>query len=327
MRLSLRRIFIATLGLFAAAALVATEADARAKSGGSRGTRTYSAPASTPTATGAAPLNRTMTQPGQPGQPGLAAARPATPAAAPSPGGFLSRPGFLGGLAAGFLGAGLIGLLAGSGLSGGLGGLASFLGLLFQAGLIALAVMLVWRWWQRRNAPAVAAGPSLRDLPDERLRSIGLGNFGGNAAPQPAPQPAMAFGEDVTIGPDDYDAFERLLGEVQAACGAEDLTKLRKVATPEMVSYFAEDMAENASRGVVNKIGEVKLLQGDLSEAWREDATEFATVAMRYSIDDRTVERDTGRQVEGGVQEVTEFWTFRRARAGDWVLSAIQDAA
>jgi len=37
------------------------------------------------------------------------------------------------------------------------------------------------------------------------------------------------------------------------------------------------------------------------------------------------VERASGRTVEGGERsEVTELWTFMRARGGIWLLSAIQ---
>ncbi len=93
-----------------------------------------------------------------------------------------------------------------------------------------------------------------------------------------------------------------------------------------MVSYFAEELAANASNGVVNKISDVKLLQGDLSEAWREGSTDYATVAMRYSLVDQTVERDGGRVVQGGPDEAVEIWTFMRARGGNWLLSAIQQA-
>ena len=92
-------------------------------------------------------------------------------------------------------------------------------------------------------------------------------------------------GEPLTIGKSDYDAFERLLGEIQAAYSAEDITALRAKVTPEMLSYFSEQLAENASRGVVNKITDVRLEQGDLAEAWREGNVEYATVAMRFSLD------------------------------------------
>ena len=308
------------------------EADARAGRGGSfgsRGSRTFTPPAATQTAPNQArPFERTMTQPGQPGA--AAATRAGTQGAAT--GGMFSRPGFLGGLAAGFLGAGLLGLMFGNGLFGGLGGLASFLGLLVQAGLIALAVVMLWRWWQRRSQPAaaMAGGPSLRDMAPERLNQLGLGSLGGaGASPAAAATPAFggALGQ-VEITPADFDAFERLLGEVQAGYSKEDLTALRGRVTPEMLSYFSEELAQNASNGVVNEVSDVKLLQGDLAEAWREGDAEYATVAMRYGLIDRTVERATGRVVEGGdaPQEATELWTFRRARGGEWMLSGIQQA-
>ena len=47
--------------------------------------------------------------------------------------------------------------------------------------------------------------------------------------------------------------------------------------------------------------------------------------ARRFALTDSMVERASGRTVEGGSpSEVTELWTFRRARGGDWLLSAIQ---
>jgi predicted lipid-binding transport protein (Tim44 family) len=91
-----------------------------------------------------------------------------------------------------------------------------------------------------------------------------------------------------------------------------------------MLSYYSEELAKNASRGVVNQVTDVKLLQGDLAEAWREGEDEYATVAMRYSIHDRVAERSSGRVIEEGPQEGVELWTFRRARGGNWMLSAIQ---
>ena len=95
-----------------------------------------------------------------------------------------------------------------------------------------------------------------------------------------------------------------------------------------MLSYYAEELSENASRGVVNQLSDVKLLQGDLSEAWREGDKEYASVAMRYSLVDRYVDRATGKAADGNdaPQEATEVWTFARARGGNWLLSAIQQA-
>jgi hypothetical protein len=85
-------------------------------------------------------------------------------------GGLFNRPGLVGGFAAGFLGAGLLGLFFGHGVFGGLGGTASYLGLLCQLALIAMLARLIWSWWSGHNAPAFA-GLSPRQLADPYLRS------------------------------------------------------------------------------------------------------------------------------------------------------------
>ena len=229
--------------------------------------------------------------------------------------------GLLGGLALGFLGAGLFGMLTGGGFLSGLAGFASILGLLLQVALIAGVGFLLFRWWQRRSQPQAALAGMPRDMMDQQPRSAlgGFGGLGGGAAAAPVSEP-------LEIKPDDFDSFERLLGEVQTAYGREDLAALRAHLTPEMLSYYAEELSENASRGVVNQISDVKLLQGDLSESWREGDKEYASVAMRYSLIDRYVDRATGRTSDGNdaPQEATEVWTFTRAQGGSWLVSAIQ---
>ena len=298
------RFLLAIAAMTAALVLVTADAHARAGggfSGGSRGMRTFSAPPATQTApNAAAPMQRTLTQPGGAGTVGQAAARPG-----------LFGGGLLGGLAGGFLGAGLFGLLFGHGFFGGMGGFASLLGLMLQIGLIVIVARLLFAWWQRRHEPAYAAAH-----PATGHSFSGLGGMLGGNAPA---------GEPLTIDKPDYDAFEHLLGEVQAAYSAEDLNALRAKVTPEMLSYFSEQLAENASRGLVNKVTDVKLEQGDLAEAWREGGVDYATVAMRFALTDSMIDRATGRTVEGGQPgEVVELWTFMRARGGSWLLSAIQ---
>jgi predicted lipid-binding transport protein (Tim44 family) len=294
--------------------IAASYADARIGGGGSsgsRGSRTFSAPPSTTTAPGTAqPFNRTMTQPGSPSAP------------AATGGGFFNRPGMgmLGGLAAGFLGAGLLGMLFGGGLFSGLGSFASILGLILQVGLIILVVRLAMSWWQRRNAPAYAsagAGPAPEPGAQTNYRS-GLSGFGfGSSAPP------------LEIKPEDYEAFELLLGEIQAAWSDEDVGRLERLATPEMVSYFARDLADNKARNAVNKVTGVKLRQGDLAESWREGDADYATVALRFSLVDKTFDRNNGQMIAGSDQptEATEVWTFVRHRGGNWELSAIQQTS
>jgi predicted lipid-binding transport protein (Tim44 family) len=288
-----------------------SSADARVGGGvssGSRGARTFSAPPSTPTAPNAAqPFNRTVTNPTSPG-------------GTPAGGGFFNRPGMgmFGGLAAGFLGAGLLGMLFGGGMFGGIGGLSSIIGLVLQIGLIVILARFAMSWWQRRQTtqPAFAGGPSPLGAQATTMRSgsSGFGLGSGGSAP-------------VEILPADYQTFERLLVQIQESWSTEDnIAKLRPLTTDEMLSYITTDMQKDKARNVVNTISGTKLLQGDLSEAWREGDTDYASVAMRYSLIDKTVDRATGRLVEGSEQpqEATEVWTFLRDRGENWILSGIQ---
>jgi predicted lipid-binding transport protein (Tim44 family) len=237
--------------------------------------------------------------------------------------------GLLGGLAGGLLGAGLFGLLTGHGLLGGMGGFMSIIGLLLQIALIVFLARLAFNWFAGRNAATAGAGrrpgPGMAAFTGGPAvgGASGLGGGTGSARPQSAP---------LKLASEDFSAFERLLGETQAAYGREDAADLRRLATPEMASYFDEEFEANRRKGVVNRISGVKLLQGDLSEAWREGSDEYATVAMRFALTDVFEDRATGKTVSGGdtPTESKEAWTFRRpAGAGPqaWKLSAIQQAA
>lgn len=319
-------------------ALSAGTADARAgksSSSGSRGARTTEAPAATSTAPNTAmPMERSAAPAAQPGM-----QRPnAAPAQA---GGFFRGGGFMTGLMGGLIGAGIGAMLFGGGFFEGLGSFAGILGFLLQILLVVFLVRLAMRFFRNRSQPqpasasmgaplgtgpnpAYAGGPLNRDSADPRQNgSMGGGGLGGLAGGANRRQQPDELG----VQPADYEAFERLLVTVQTAYGREDVETLRGVTTPEMLSYFTGDLSENSSRGVVNKVSDVKLLQGDLSEAWREGNAEYATVAMRFSLVDTTVERASGRVVEGNANqpvEATELWTFVRPRGGQWQLSAIQ---
>ena len=283
---------------------------------GSRGARTFSAPSFTPSAPGgAATIGRSMTPQGP------AFARPGFGSGLGAGGGMFGR-GFMGGL----LGAGAFGLLFGRGLFGGMGGGGSLLGLLIQLGLLFFIV----RWAIRRFAggqPNWAGGLFGRGGSSSSYGS------GSAYSPYAAPAGAAAGGaasQPISLDAQDFNVFERLLQGIQTAFGSEDLDHLRTMATPEMASYFAEQIAQNARRGLVNKIADVRLLKGDLSEAWREASGDYATVSMRFSLLDWTIDRLSNQVVDGDPrtpQEATEYWTFHRgpgAAPQDWKASAIQ---
>lgn len=352
-----RRIaFVAALATALTFTAAATDAFARAgkssssssSSIGSRGERTQSAPAPTQTAPNTvSPSQAAPTRPAQ--QPGMA-----QPAAAQS-GGFFSRGGFGGMLMGGLIGAGIAGMLFGGGFLDGLGSLAGMLGFLLQIALIGFLVMLAVRFFKNRRAaqqgpqPAYAGsglgqgmggqgmgGPLNREQAPQSGAGLGgglgglMGGLGGGAQPAPTPtHTAPERTDEIGIVGSDYEAFERLLVEVQDAYSRGDRAALARLATAEVAGHFTAELDDAAARGVVNSVTAVKLEQGDLSEAWREADAEYATVAIRFSMVDVTIEKATGKVVDGDPAarvEATEIWTFRRAPGGAWTLSAIQQA-
>jgi predicted lipid-binding transport protein (Tim44 family) len=107
---------------------------------------------------------------------------------------------------------------------------------------------------------------------------------------------------------------------------------MRRLMTPEMLSYFSEELTRSASQGVRNIVSDVRLLKGDISEAWEEGDLQYATAFLRWSANDYVVrlDRTPGQPdylVSGDPKtptEAEEVWTFVRRRGADWLLSAIQ---
>lgn len=344
-------------------------ADAKLSKGGgagSRGSRTDAAPPVTQTAPRtSSPINNAAPRTGAPGS--MAAAPAAAAANATKPGlfGSMSKGGFM----AGLIGAGLFGALLGYGLSGGLGGFGAIIGLMLQLLLVAGVAMLLFSWWQRRkqqNEPAAAysGGPGygqphaaqgdIHGQPQQTARSgsalggMGLGAAGGAAVggaaaggaaasgmfggPSAAQQAAPVQTRPLTLSGEDFSSFERLLVDIHGAFAREDQTALRELCTEEMADYFTQDIAANVRENRAVRLNDVRLEQGDLSEAWKEPGAEYATVAMRFSLTEENLDRRTQQVVSGSAHDrvsITEIWTFVRLPGGrpqDWRLSAVQDA-
>ena len=306
------------LGLACLAATLGTPGEARrGGSFGSRGARTYYAPRSTRLAPGdTGPVARSMT------------ARPSyqTPSYAPSPSypsqyapGYRPRFGFGGGLLTGLVTGGLIGGLLGHhggfggyGYGGGGGGLLPFL---IQLAIIGGAIWLVMRLF-RRGAPAQP--PYGAQMP------------GRSEMFAPSYAAAPPVDEEIAIGSADQEMFERLLVEVQDAFGHEDYGRLRAITTPEVMSFLAEELGDNATHGRRNEVTGTRLLDGEVSEAWREGDADYATIALRYESIDVMRDRTTGAILSGDPArptETTELWTFVRPAGtpSGWKVSAIQE--
>lgn len=320
---------LAVLSLALALAIAPSLAHARAGSGsnsGSKGSRTYQ---STP----AQPIQKsvTPTPSTQPGQ-STAAARPgaaAQPAAAP---GFFARNPFLTGLAGGLLGAGIGSMLFGGGAMAGGSGLGSMIGTMLQIALIGGLILLVVMWFRRRNqatAEPQAAGAAAYSntassySPVQDVRPVtGLAGPAGG----------MVHTSEIGVGETDQETFGRMLTDIQTAWTNGDISELRRNLTPEMLSYFSEELAANVSRGVENRVESVALQEGDVKEAWTEEGRDYATCFLRWTALDYTVRTDkkpgeAGWLVSGDNKtpsEAQEVWTFVRQREGRWLLSAVQ---
>jgi predicted lipid-binding transport protein (Tim44 family) len=247
---------------------------------------------------GAAPIARSLTQ----------TPRAASPAyGMPAYGGsFFHRHPFLTGLFGGFLG---------SMLFHGMGGFGHVFGGLLQLLLIGGLIWFVFRLISGRGFSFASMGAGMP-------RSVGAA-----AAPT-----ALYRGQDATVSDADLNAFQSIHAAVQEGWSRGDLGRLRPLMTPEMLSYFSEELTGNASQGVQNIISDVRLLKGEVSESWEEGDLQYATAYMRWSALDYVVPLagspgKPGLPVAGDARmptEAEEVWTFVRSRGGNWLLSAIQ---
>ena len=283
----------------------------RSSSMGSRGSRTYEP-------NGAQPLSRSVTPaPETPRQPGVTPTMPSPGYGGAYGGGsFFQRHPFLTGLAGGFIGSWLFGHSGWA--TDGVGSGGSMLGGLLQLliiGLIIYFIVRLVRGWAFANG---ARGGGTLWPP----RS-------GGAAAAPA---ARGRGRDINVADADLQAFQTIHAAVQEAWSAGDLGQLRQLMTPEMLSYFSEELTRNASQGVQNLVANVELLKGDLSEAWEEGDLQYATAYLRWRAIDYVVRvgrspGDSDWLVSGDPHrpvDAEEMWTFVRRRGGSWLLSAIQ---
>lgn len=308
---------------------------------GSKGSRTHDAPMertlAPPTApqrpAGPPPAPQAAPRPGnvdaaplapQAGRPGIMGGTPMAPAAQP---GFFQRNPFMAGLAGGLVGAGIGGMIFGHSPALAAAGEAApgagLLGLLLQLALIGGLVWLAVRMFRGRSAAAGAgamANPYLRAAPGQHIEPV-------MAVSHAAPAPRIEKEFDPTEV--DQGAFTEILLGVQKAWSDGDLAGLRRWATPEVVSFLSEDMSRNASEGLQNKVEQVALLKGDVSQSWSENGFDYLTAILTFQCIDTMVRLDNGAVVSGSpgtpVQH-TEAWTFMRAATGNgrWLLSAVE---
>jgi predicted lipid-binding transport protein (Tim44 family) len=156
--------------------------------------------------------------------------------------------------------------------------------------------------------------------------------YKGSLAAEPAATTLSPATVDYEVTSADKAAFQQLLTDVQTAWSKQDLAGLRRLVTPEMLSYFSTALAEQASLDIANHVEALVLLRAEVKETWTEDATQYATIGLHWSARDYTVSLtkqrgEPGYLIEGNEEtptETGEVWTFVRYQNGKWLLSAIQ---
>jgi predicted lipid-binding transport protein (Tim44 family) len=306
-------------------ALVSSEVWARAgggRSGGSRGSRTFSAP-------------RTQS-------PGPSQFQRSTPAPAPSPGlmGNQARPstgspflrGLAGGIAGGFLGSMLFSGLSHGGTGGGWGGGGiggSGLGFL-EIILIGVLIFIVFRFIRGRKQEA--AGQSQEAYYASPPYQQPETYYPNTQSPDQDVATGISYIQsmDQTFDPQVFkDWAQDLFFKIQAAWGNQDLSPVSMFLTEQMRGIFTQDLDEQKAANRVNRLENIAVRSVDITEAWQEEGKDYLTILFYANLLDYTVDKTSGAVLSGSKTEPVkfkEFWTFVRPVGGrsPWQLSAIQ---
>jgi len=301
--------------LFLSITVMELNADARvggSRSMGSRGSRTYTRPASPVTQPSQQRQQQAAPAPGQVQQPQAG-------------GGFLRS--MAGGLMGGMLGSMLFSSFAGAG-TGGMGG-GGGIGL-FPILLLAGAGYFLYRFIQRRRA--------------ETMRSTT--EFQGNSkfdAPRAEPHAEQSYetaGTDTDTGLTHIRQMDPGFSEaafndtvmdrffkIQAAWMNRDLSSVSGMLTEEMRQIFQGDVDQLLRERRVNRLENIAVRKVEIVEAWQESGQDYITALIHANLLDYTTDESSGAVVEGSKTEPVrfeEYWTFTRPVGnGSWQLSAI----
>jgi predicted lipid-binding transport protein (Tim44 family) len=276
---------------------------------GSRGTRSYSQPASPPSQ-----------------------AIPPRQQAAPAPntfpqqqsGGFMRNMagGVLGGIAGGMLGGMLFRSLgmAGGGMGGG-GGIG-----IFEIILLAGIGYLIYRFIKNKRAAADSSSPyvqggSVTPISNgyiESQPSAGDVNTGlGYIRQMDSSFDEQRFNDSV------MDNFFK----IQGSWMNRDLAPVTGLLTDEMKRIFQEDLDRLLRDKQINRLENIAVRNVEIVEAWQETGQDYITALIYANLLDYTTDDVSGAVVSGSKTDPVkfeEYWTFTRPVGNNpWRLSAI----
>lgn len=298
--------------LFLSATVMEFEAHARAgggsRSSGSRGSRSYSRPAS-PTS-----------------QPAPSRQQQAAPSPSfQQPGGGFMR-SMAGGIVGGMLGGMLFRSLGFSGMGGGTGG-GGGIGL-FEILLVAGIGYLIYRYIKKKREQGSVNSFNPEPYRGENVTQISQGH-----------QNQIPEADDVETGLAHIRQFDSSFDEnryndlvmdnffkIQGAWMNRDLTPVQGLLTDEMRRVFQADLDKLIMDKQINRLENIAVRKVDIVEAWQESGQDYINTLIYANLLDYTTD-EAGSVLSGSKSEPVkfeEYWTFTRPVGNNpWKLSAI----
>jgi len=315
---TMRFLTILTALLFTTFLVVEQDAHARAGGGrsmGSRGSRSYMAPAAPPSQM--SPNRQYAPSPSAPLGTPYQAPRP-------SPMGGFGR-SFLGGLAGGMLGGMLFRSLGfGGGVGGGGGGIG-----LFDILLLAGIGYLIYRF-VKKNREAASGGYR------EPAQVINMNDYQNqNQSQGYAPQrneleDGLSYVRQMDPSFDERrfnDNVMDIFFKIQGAWMNRDLSGVSGLLTDEMRGLMQGDIDQLRREKKINRLENIAVRSVEISEVWQESGRDYITAMIYANLLDYTTDDTTGAVVAGSKTEPVkfeEYWTFVRPVGNNpWQLGAI----
>jgi predicted lipid-binding transport protein (Tim44 family) len=299
--------------MFLSITVLEMNAHARAggsRSMGSRGTRSYSRPASSPTQ---AIPPRQQAAPGQiPQQQG---------------GGFMRNMagGMLGGIAGGMLGGMLFRSLgmAGGGMGGG-GGIG-----IFEIILLAGIGYLIYRFIKNKRA-ATAATPYVQGGYQGGTVTSIANEYSNNEPATGDVSTGLGYIRQMDSSFDEQrfnDTAMDIFFKIQGSWMNRDLSPVSGLLTDEMKRILQEDLDRLLRDKQVNRLENIAVRNVEIIEAWQETGQDYITASIYANLLDYTTDDVSGAVVSGSKTDPVkfdEYWTFTRPVGNNpWRLSAI----
>jgi predicted lipid-binding transport protein (Tim44 family) len=300
--------------LFLSITVLELNAHARAggsRSTGSRGTRSYSQPASQPTQS----------------IPPRQQAAPNTFPQQQQSGGFMRNMagGMLGGIAGGMLGGMLFRSLgmAGGGMGGG-GGIG-----IFEIILLAGIGYLIYRFIKNKRAAAESSQYSQNAYQGGTVTPI-ANDYNGSQLPAGDVESGLGYIRQMDSSFDEQrfnDSVMDIFFKIQGSWMNRDLAPVSGLLTDEMKRIFQADLDKLLRDKQINRLENIAVRNVEIVEAWQETGQDFISALIYANLLDYTTDDTTGAVVSGSKTEPVkfeEYWTFTRPVGNNpWRLSAI----